>query len=56
MPQPVGPAVAFYPKMGYGEVSEHTLPAAFAVLNGTKALPARPVEDAHYAASEALRQ
>ena len=56
VPQPADLPYAFYPKMGYGEVSEHTLPTALAVLNGTKALPARPVEDAFYAASESLRR
>lgn len=55
-PQPADLPFAFYPKMGYGEVSEHTLPDANAVLNGTKPMPSRPVEDAFYAASEAMRE
>ncbi|HWL36368.1 MAG TPA: S8/S53 family peptidase [Frankiaceae bacterium] len=44
-----------YAKMGYGEVSEHTLGAAVDVVLGRKPLPARPQEEPFYAASEALR-
>ena len=55
IPQPVGLPAAFYPKMGYGEVSEHTAPAALNVLLGKAPMPARPAEDAFYAASEELR-
>jgi hypothetical protein len=50
-----GSGPAFYPKMGYGEVSEHTLPTALAVLTGQAPMPSRPVEDNFYAASEAAR-
>ena len=50
---PVGPA--FYPRVGYGEVSEHTIDDAFAVTTGAAPMPARPDEDRFYAASEALR-
>ncbi len=50
---PTGPA--FYPKVGYGEVSEHTLPAAVEVLLGQRPMPARPDEDRFYSASEAAR-
>jgi hypothetical protein len=50
-----GAGPAFYPKMGYGEVSEHTLPAALDVLTGRVPMPARPVEDSFYTASEAAR-
>jgi hypothetical protein len=56
VPQPLDLPYAFYPKMGYGEVSEHTLPAALAVLSGSTPMPARPVEDDWYAASESLRR
>jgi hypothetical protein len=56
IPQPVDLPVAFYPKMGYGEVSEHTIEAAFEVAIGKRPMPSRPVEDAYYAASEELRK
>ena len=56
IPQPADLPAAFYPKMGYGEVSEHTVAAALAVLTGAKPMPARPVEDAFYTASESLRR
>lgn len=56
IPQVNGLPFAFYPKMGYGEVSEHTLPSALAVLLGRQAMPERPHEDRFYAASESLRQ
>jgi hypothetical protein len=55
VPQPVDLPFAFYPKMGYGEVSEHTLPQALAVLLGQAPMPARPVEDAYFGFSEAVR-
>lgn len=44
-----------YAKMGYGEVSEHTIGAALSVALGRAPLPARPEEDRTYEASEALR-
>lgn len=44
-----------YAKMGYGEVSEHTLSAAVSVVLGTATLPTRQ-EDAFYDASESLRE
>jgi len=50
---PAGPA--FYPKVGYGEVSEHTIDGAFAVAVGKSTMPARPDEDRFYEASERLR-
>ena len=50
---PAGPA--YYPKVGYGEVSEHTIEAAFRVLTGALPMPARPDEDRFYELSEALR-
>jgi hypothetical protein len=56
VPQPVDLPFSFYPKMGYGEVSEHTLPKAMAVLSGRARMPVRPHEDRFYAASEALRR
>lgn len=56
VPQPADLPAAFYPKMGYGEVSEHTIAAAVAVLTGSKPMPERPVEDAFYAASESSRR
>lgn len=33
---------SFYPKMGYGEVSEHTVDQALAVLRGDEPMPAKP--------------
>jgi hypothetical protein len=55
IPQPTPLPFAFYPKMGYGEVSEVTLPNALAVLAGDAPMPARPYEDRFYEASETLR-
>lgn len=55
IPQPQDYPYAFYPKMGYGEVSEHTFQDALDVAVGTKAMPERPVEDRFYAMSEDLR-
>lgn len=46
---------AFYPKMGYGEVSERTLPAALAVASGRAPMPDRFTEDQSYHASETAR-
>jgi hypothetical protein len=45
-----------YPKVGYGEVSEHTLPDALAAILGERPMPIRPMEDWHFAASEATKQ
>ena len=56
VPQPVDLPFAFYPKMGYGEVSEHTIGHAFDVVTGAADLPARPYEDAFYELSEELRR
>ncbi len=53
--QPADGESAFYPKMGYGEVSEHTLSHAMAVLLGETPMPSRPVEDILFAASETAR-
>ena len=55
IPQPVTGAAA-YPKIGYGEVSEHTIGSALAVLTGRAPMPARPDEDRMYEASEAARR
>jgi hypothetical protein len=55
VPQPVDLPFAFYPKMGYGEISEHTIDAAFGVAIGGQPMPERPVEDAYYEQSEELR-
>jgi hypothetical protein len=55
VPQPAALPFSFYPKMGYGEISEHTLPNALAVTLGAAPMPSRPVEDAFFAASEAAR-
>jgi hypothetical protein len=55
VPQPSSLPFSFYPKMGYGEVSEHTLQGALDVALGTSPMPARPVEDAFFSASEAAR-
>ena len=56
MPQPLELPFAFYPKMGYGEISEHTLMAAVEVAAGRAPLPERPYEDRHYQQSEELRR
>lgn len=56
VPQPAELPFAFYPKMGFGEVSEHTMPDAFDVASGARPMPERPVEDEFYAASEQLRR
>jgi len=55
IPQPVDLPFSFYPKMGYGEVSEHTSQDALDVALGESAMPARPVEDAYYTGSETAR-
>ncbi|MGH2709683.1 MAG: S8 family serine peptidase [Actinomycetota bacterium] len=55
VPQPTDTPIAVYAKMGYGEVSEHTFPAALSVLAGRAARPARS-EDNFYAVSEKVRQ
>ena len=55
VPQPAALPFAFYPKMGYGEVSEHTIGAALDVAMGRAALPERPMEDSFYDVSEQLR-
>jgi hypothetical protein len=55
VPQVVTGAAA-YPKIGYGEVSEHTINLAFEVLNGRSPLPARPDEDRIYTESERTRR
>ena len=56
IPQPAALPFANYPKMGYGEVSEHTIAAALDVAMGRAPMPARPYEDQFYAASEQLRR
>lgn len=45
-----------YAKMGYGEVSEHTIGTAVDVVLGRKPLPERADADPFYTASEALRE
>lgn len=45
-----------YAKMGYGEVSEHTIGAAFDVLRGRRPIPDRPDADPFYEASEEARR
>ena len=55
IPQPAALPAAFYPKMGYGEVSEHTIGAAFDVALGRSPMPSRPIEDRFYDASETMR-
>lgn len=56
VPQPVDSPYSVYAKMGYGEVSEHTMPLALDVLLGRAEAPERPVADTFYAASEAVRK
>jgi hypothetical protein len=55
IPQPTDLPFAFYPKMGYGEVSEHTIDDALSILLGYERMPERPNEDAFYAESERIR-
>jgi hypothetical protein len=54
VPQPADTPVAVYTKMGYGEVSEHTLPGAINVLAGRTVRPQR-TEDSFYMVSEQIR-
>lgn len=46
----------WYAKMGYGEVSEHTIDLAVDVALGRTAMPERPGADRMYDASEELRR
>ncbi len=55
-PQPVNTPFAVYVKMGYGQLSEHTLPLAVDVAAGRSPMPERPVEDQLYELSEGLRE
>ncbi len=55
VPQTVTGAAA-YPKIGYGEVSEHTINAAVQVIRGVRPLPLRPQEDAVFDVSDRLRR
>jgi hypothetical protein len=55
VPQPAALPFSFYPKMGYGEVSEHTIQAAIDVSLGKAPMPVRTVEDAFFTASEGAR-
>lgn len=55
VPQPLAMPFAFYPKMGYGEISEHTIQSAFDVLAGAKSAPNRLHEDAFFNSSEEIR-
>jgi hypothetical protein len=54
VPQPAATPISVYTKMGYGEVSEHTLPAAVDVLAGRAPRPERD-EDTFYSISEQIR-
>lgn len=56
VPQPADSPFAVYAKMGYGEISEHTLPHAVAVLAGRETLPERPNEDFFFNLSEEIRR
>lgn len=56
VPQPVDLPFAFYPKMGYGEISEHTIDHTVRVLAGRAPMPERPNEDRFYNESERLRE
>lgn len=55
MPEPPGLPFAFYPKVGYGEISEHTIDLAVRVLAGEAPMPSRPDEDRFYEQSESIR-
>lgn len=56
IPQPTDLPSSFYTKMGYGEVSEFTLPHTVAVALGDEEMPARPNEDRFFEASEKVRR
>lgn len=56
IPQPVDLPYSFYPKMGYGEISEHTIGSAFEAAIGQQPMPERPMEDDFYEASEEARR
>lgn len=56
IPQPADLPFSMYPKMGYGEVSEHTAGPAVQVLLGAEPMPKRPDEDQWYEASQMLRE
>lgn len=56
IPQPASAPFAVYPKMGYGEVSEHTIDGALQVVTGEQEMPSRPYEDLFYDYSERLRE
>ncbi|MGQ0535612.1 MAG: hypothetical protein ACT4PT_06035 [Methanobacteriota archaeon] len=49
-------AVDQYPTIGYGAVNEFTVAKAARVLAGLEPAPARPLEDAQYAADQAARE
>ncbi len=55
VPQPIDLPFAFYPSMGYGEISEHTIDHTLRVLAGLAPMPERPNEDRFFAESERLR-
>lgn len=55
MPQPLDLPFSYYAKMGYGEISEHTLMAAVEVAAGRAPLPDRPFEDQQFEQSEDIR-
>lgn len=55
IPQPADLPTSNYQKMGYGEVSEHTLPDAVEVILGDAPMPDRPAADAQYQASRTVR-
>lgn len=48
--------VPAYPHLGYGAINERSTDLAIAVLEGTAALPARPVEDALFALDQQVRE
>lgn len=56
VPQPAELPFAWYPKMGYGEISEHTIDLALQVLAGEAPMPERPYEDSFFGLSRAIRE
>lgn len=55
-PSPMPVPFSNFAKMGYGEVSERTLAHALDVAAGRAPMPERPVEDALWGASQAIRK
>lgn len=48
--------VPAYPTIGYGAINERSVGLAIDVMEGEAAMPARPIEDAFFAADQAARE